>query len=400
MPDFGPLAIDGGEPIRTDMLPYARQTIEDDDVAAVVAALRSDWLTTGPLVKEFEEAFAREVGTAHAVAVSSGTAALHAAVAALGIGAGDEVIVPAMTFVATANCVVFQGGTPVFADVNQRSLLIDPDQVKALLTPRTRAVIAVDFAGQPSDYDRLREVTDAHGISLFADACHALGARYRGRPVGSLADASTFSFHPAKHIATGEGGMLTTDDSDLARRAKIFRNHGITSDLHERAVKGSWHYEMVDLGFNYRLTDMQCALGMKQLEKAGAWLDRRLEIASRYRNELVQVDGVEPLTTATDVEHAYHLFVVRLSGQQFAERREEFFAALRAEGIGVNVHYIPVHLHPFYRERFETSPGLCPVAESEYSRILSLPIFASMTDDDVDDVLAAVRKVASALGRR
>jgi len=398
MPDFGPLAIDGGEPIRTHMLPYARQTIEDDDVAAVVAALRSDWLTTGPLVKEFEEAFAREVGAAHAVAVSSGTAALHAAVAALGIGAGDEVIVPAMTFVATANCIVFQGGTPVFADVNRKTLLIDPDQVEALLTPRTRAVIAVDFAGQPSDYDRLTDVTDAHGISLVADACHALGARYRGRPVGSLADASAFSFHPAKHIATGEGGMLTTDHAAVARRATVFRNHGITSDLHDRAEKGSWHYEMVDLGFNYRLTDLQCALGMKQLEKVGAWLDRRREIASRYRNELAHVGGIEPLTTAPDVEHAYHLFVVRLSDQQFATRREEFFTALRAEGIGVNVHYIPVHLHPFYKEHFDTSPGLCPVAESEYGRTLSLPIFASMTDDDVEDVLTAVRKVALALG--
>lgn len=400
MPDFGPLAIDGGEPIRTDMLPYARQTIDDDDVAAVVAALRSDWLTTGPLVEEFEEAFAREVGAAHAVAVSSGTAALHAAVAALGIGAGDEVIVPAMTFVATANCVVFQGGTPVFSDVDRKTLLIDPDQVEALLTPHTRAVIAVDFAGQPSNYDKLREVTDVHGIPLVADACHALGARYRGRQVGSLADASVFSFHPAKHIATGEGGMLATDDGSLARRAMIFRNHGITSDLHERAEKGSWQYEMVELGFNYRLTDLQCALGMKQLEKAAGWLDRRREIASRYRNELVHIGGVEALTTAPDVEHAYHLFVVRLSDQQLAARREEFFTALRAEGIGVNVHYFPVHLHPFYRERFDTSPGLCPVAESEYGRILSLPVFASMTDDDVEDVLTAVRKVVLAFGRR
>jgi len=400
MPDFGPLAIDGGEPIRTDMLPYARQTIDDDDVAAVVATLRSDWLTTGPLVDEFEEAFAREVGSAHAVAVSSGTAALHAAVAALGIGAGDEVIVPAMTFVATANCVVFQGGTPVFADVNRKTLLIDPDQVEALLTPRTRAVIAVDFAGQPSNYDRLRKITDAHGIPLVADACHALGARYRGRPVGSLADASAFSFHPAKHIATGEGGMLATDNGDLARKARVFRNHGITTDLHERAEKGSWHYEMVDLGFNYRLTDLQCALGMKQLEKADSWLERRRKIASRYRSGLLPIHGVEPLTTDLDVEHAYHLFVVRLSDQQLATRRGEFFAALRAEGIGVNVHYIPVHLHPFYKKRFETGPGLCPVAESEYDRILSLPIFASMTDDDIEDVRTAVEKVALAFRDR
>ncbi len=396
MPDFGPLAIDGGEPIRTDMLPYARQTIDEDDVAAVVATLRSDWLTTGPLVEEFENAFASEVGTQHAVAVSSGTAALHVAVAALGIGTGDEVIVPAMTFVATANCVVLQGGTPVFADVDSKTLLIDPDQIEALLTPRTRAVIAVDYAGHPCDYDALREITDAHGIAIIADACHAVGGRYREQPVGGLADLSTFSFHPAKHIATGEGGMITTGDMDLARRARIFRNHGITTDHRERAEQGSWFYEMVDLGFNYRLTDFQCALGIKQLEKASSWLKRRRAIASRYSSALSGVHGVEPLPTAADVEHAYHLYVIRLSDHHLATKRDEIITALRAEGIGVNVHYIPVHLHPFYRERFGTIPGNVPVAEAEYRRILSLPMFPAMTDRDIADVVTAVRKTTTA----
>lgn len=400
MPNSGPLAIDGGEPVRTDMLPYARQTIDDDDVAAVVAALRSDWLTTGPLVEDFEEALAREVGTSYAVAVSSGTAALHVAVAALGISTGDEVIVPTMTFASTANCVVFQGGTPVFADVDRETLLIDPDHVAALLTPRTRAVITVDYAGQPSDYDRLKRLTDSRGIPLIADACHALGARYRGRQVGSLADVSTFSFHPAKHIATGEGGMLATDNPDIARRSRIFRNHGMTSDLHERAEKGSWHYEMVELGFNYRLTDLQCALGLKQLEKAGAWLDRRREIASGYHDGLAQMVGVEPLSTVPDVDHAYHLFVIRFSDRKLAANRAEIFTAFRAEGIGVNVHYIPVHLHPFYRTRFGTGPGLCPIAEEEYRHILSLPMFPAMTDFDVEDVLTAVGKVATSFAEK
>jgi perosamine synthetase len=400
MPQYGPLALDGGEPVRTEMLPYARQTIDDQDVAAVVAALRSDWLTTGPLVEEFEEAFAREVGAAHAVAVSSGTAALHLAVAALEIGSGDEVIVPAMTFASTANCVVFQGGTPVFSDVDSETLLIDPDQVEKLLTPKTRAVITVDYAGQPSGYDKLREITDARGMPLIADACHALGARHRGRRVGSLADVSTFSFHPAKHISTGEGGMLVTDSEEIARHARILRNHGITSDLHERAERGSWHYEMVDLGFNYRLTDLQCALGLKQLEKAGIWLDRRREIASAYRNRLAEIRGVEPLSTAPDIDHAYHLFVIRFSDRQLAAQRAEIFTAFRAEGIGVNVHYIPVHLHPFYKSRFGFDPGLCPRAEEEYRRILSLPMFPAMTDRDVEDVLTATGKIVTSFAEK
>jgi perosamine synthetase len=397
MPDFGPLAIDGGEPVRRQLLPYARQTVDDDDITAVVEALRSDWLTTGPLVETFEKAFASEVGAGHAVAVSSGTAALHAAVAALGIGAGDEVIIPALTFVATANCVVFQGGKPVFADVDPETLLLDPNQVEALVTPRTRAVIAVDYAGQPCDYDGLRKITDAHEISLVADACHAVGGRYRGKAVGSLAMLSTFSFHPAKHVATGEGGMITTNDPELARRARIFRNHGITTDHRQRAEKGSWFYEMVELGLNYRLTDMQCALGLKQLEKAGFRLKRRRAIAARYRSSLSQVSGIEPLAVTDNVEHAYHLFVIRLTENDLAAKRDEVLSALRAEGIGVNVHYIPVHLHPFYRERFGTHPGDIPVAEAEYQRILTLPMFPAMTDQDVDDVVTAIRKVVGGL---
>jgi len=400
MPGLRRLAIDGGDPVRRSILPYGRQLIEEADIAAVVAALRSDWLTTGPRIEEFERAFASRVEADHAVAVSSGTAALHAAMHALRITVGDEVVVPAMTFAATANCVVFEGGNPVFADVDPNTLLIDPERVADLVTPQTRAVIAVDYAGQACDYDALRSILEPRRIGLVADACHALGGRSDDRFVGSLADLSTFSFHPVKHIATGEGGMITTDDEDLARRMRIFRNHGITTDHRQRAESGSWRYEIVDLGYNYRLSDIQCALGSRQLEMLDQWVRRRHAIADRYISGFSRVAGIEPLETRLGVEHAYHLFVIKLCDDRLAAKRGEVFAALRAEGIGVNVHYLPVHLHPYYRKHFDTGPGLCPVAETEYDRILSLPIFASMTDGDVEDVLTAVEKVVAAFADR
>ncbi len=375
------------------MLPYGRQWVQDDDIDGVVEVLRSDWLTTGPKVGDFERAFAEFAGTGEAVAVSSGTAALHTAMYALGISPGDEVIVPSLTFVATANCVVFQGGTPVFADVEQDTLLMDPVQVEAKITSRTKAIIAVDYCGQPCDYDVLRSTADRHHLSLVADACHALGGRYKGRPVGSLADLSTFSFHPTKHITSGEGGMVTTNDSNAARRMRSFRNHGLTKDSHEREQAGSWFYEMVNLGYNYRLTDLQCALGMSQLGKLIAWVSRRQEIARRYDSAFSDMTSVHPLRVRRDVSHPYHLYVIQLDLTQLHTTREKVFTALRDLGIGVNVHYIPVHLHPFYRKHFGTGPGLCPVAESAYERILSLPIFPRMTDNDVDVVIAAVGKV-------
>jgi perosamine synthetase len=372
-------------------LPYGRQWIDDEDIAAVVAVLRSDWLTTGPRVPEFENAFAQEVGTVEAVAVNSGTAALHAAMAALGIGPGDEVIVPALTFAATANCVVYRGGTPVFADVDPETLLIDPLSVEARRTPKTRAIIAVDYAGQPCDYAALQALADRHGLRLVADACHAVGATYRGRPVGSLAALSTFSFHPVKPMTTGEGGMITTNDATLAQRMRTFRNHGITTDHRQREAAGSWFYEMVELGFNYRLTDLQCALGLAQLRRLPAWIHRRQEIARRYDEAFAAHPCATPLALRPDRTHAYHLYVVRVAGD-----RKRAFGALRNCGIGVQVHYIPVHLHPFYRQRFGTVPGLCPVAEAAYEQILSLPIFPQMTDADVDRVVDAVAQSVEA----
>jgi len=393
------LAIDGGTPVREGMLPYGRQWVDESDVQAVVAVLRSDWLTTGPKVEEFERALAELVGVENAVAVSSGTAALHTVTYAIGIGPGDEVIVPPITFAASANCVVFQGGKPVFADVDPDTLLLDPAQVEAKITPRTKAVIAVDYAGQPCDYDALRAIADRHRLILVADACHALGGSYKERPVGSLADLSVFSFHPVKHITTGEGGMITTNDPELARRMRVFRNHGITTDHRQREQQGSWFYEMVDLGYNYRLTDIQCALGMSQLRKLSAWVARRQQIARRYDTAFAEVPAVKPLGVREEVSHAYHLYVIRLNTARLGATRSEVFAVLRAEGIGVNVHYIPVHLQPFYRERLGTEPGLCPVAEAAYEQFITLPIFPRMSDDDVDDVVRAVHKIAGAFTR-
>lgn len=382
---------------RDSIIPYGHQWVDEADIEAVVQVLRSAWLTTGPKVSEFEEAFDEFTGAKYAVTVSSGTAALHAAMYAIGIKPGDEVIVPAMTFAATANCVVFQGGSPVFVDVDPESLLIDPDQVKAKITPRTKAVIAVDYTGHACDYDVLREIADRYGLVLVADACHALGATYKGRPVGSLADLNVFSFHPVKHITTGEGGMITTDNPEFAERMRVFRNHGITTDYRQREKQGSWFYEMVDLGYNYRLSDIQCALGLSQLKKLPSWLKRRQEIVQRYNAAFAEIPVVRPLKVRADVSHAYHLYVIRLNLEYLKVTRAEVFAALRAEGIGVNVHYIPVHLHPFYRERFGTKRGMCPVAEAAYERIISLPIFPGMTDTHVKDVVEAVRKVVGAL---
>lgn len=392
-PDQPELAIQGGTPVRRTMLPYGRQWLDEEDVQAVVEVLRSDYLTTGPKVAEFEREFAALVGAREAVAVSNGTAALHAAVSAAGIGPGDEVITSPMTFAATANCVVFQGGTPVFADVDPKTLLVDPAQVEAKITQRTRAIIAVDYAGQPCDYDALRQIADRRGLTLIADSCHALGARYKDRPVGSLADMTTFSFHPVKHITTGEGGMISTDDPGLAKRIRLFRNHGINADHRERERRGSWFYEIVDIGYNYRITDFQCALGICQIRKLDSFTARRRAIACRYDKAFTHVPQVSPLETKPEVSHVYHLYVILLELERLRTDRASVFAALRAEGIGVNVHYIPVHLHPFYRQRFKTKLGDCPASESAYERLISLPMFAGMDDEDVDDVIEAVHKV-------
>ena len=391
MPDQ--LALCGGTPVRSALLPYGRQHLEEDDIAAVVKVLRSDWLTVGPAIEAFEHAFAECVGAEQAVAVSSGTAALHAAMHALGIGPGDEVIVPPLTFAASANCVVYQGGTPVFADVEPETLLLDPLQVEAKITSRTKAIVAVDYAGQPCDYDALTDIARRHGLALVADACHAVGGSYCGRAVGTLGDLTAFSFHPVKHMTTGEGGMITTNDAELARRMRIFRNHGISTDHRQRAERGGFYYEMVTLGYNYRITDFQCALGLSQLGKLPGFVRRRRELAALYDAALTAFPCATPVATRPDRVSAYHLYPVQFDLTALGLSRDTLYAALRAENIGVNVHYLPVHLHPYYRKRFGTGPGLCPVTEAAYARLITLPLFPRMTDADAEDVLTAVRKV-------
>src|SRR5450756_177679 len=381
------------------MLPYAHQTISAADVDAVVSVLKSPWLTTGPAVDAFESAFAARVHAKDAVAVSSGTAALHAAMHTLALRDGDEVVVPALTFVASANAAVYVGARPVFADVDPETLLLDVESAERAASARAKAVVSVDYAGQPCDYDLLGEFTEDRGLDLVIDACHSLGATWGGRPSSGYGRLSAFSFHPVKHITTGEGGIVATDSPDDAARLRAFRNHGIDKDSRAREHAGSWQYAMTDLGYNYRLTDMQCALGVAQLARLNEWLKRRRAIAALYLEGIADIPGVRPLVVSPKAEHAWHLFVVQLELDRLRVDRNAVFDALRAEGIGVNVHYMPVHLHPYYQRHYGTRAGLCPNAEAAYERILSLPMFAGMTDTDVADVLAAVTKVLEAYRR-
>ena len=393
------LAINGGSPVRATFLPYGRQSIEEADVAAVVEVLRSDWLTTGPRVAEFEEAFAARVGAAYAVSFSSGTAALHGAAFAAGLNAGDEAITTPLTFAATANCVLYQDATPVFADVSADTLNLDPDQITKKLSSKTRAILPVDYSGHPADLAVIMGVAQRHGLIVIEDACHALGAEFGGKRVGSIADMTVFSFHPVKHITTGEGGMVATNNPQLAETLRRFRNHGISSDARQRQSAGQWYYEMVLLGFNYRLPDIVCALGIEQLKRLDANLARRREIAAQYTTAFREVHGVIAPSVRTEANPAWHLYPIRLDLEKLTEDRAQIFRALRAENIGVNVHYIPVHLHPYYRDRFGFHGGEFPVAEDAYSRLISLPMFHSMTSQDVQDVIAAVIKVVSSYSR-
>jgi len=390
-----PLAVHGGTPLREKLLPYGRQTLDENDIQAVVEVLKSDWLTTGPKVGEFEEAFAARVGGKFAVSFSSGTAALHGAAFAAGLGPGDEAITTPMTFCATANCVLYQRATPVFADVCEDTLNLDPREVSRKVSSRTKAVIAVDYAGHPVALDELRQIAEGAGALLIEDACHALGAEYRGRRVGGIADMTVFSFHPVKHLTTGEGGMVTTNDRKLAETLRRFRNHGISSEARQRQESGQWFYEMVLLGFNYRLTDIACALGISQLEKLDDNLAQRREIAARYNAAFKGEPGVIAPSVRPEVNPAWHLYPIRIESAKLRGDRAQIFRALRAENIGVNVHYIPVHRHPYYRDHFAFRGGEFPVAERAYEQLISLPMFHGMSDGDAEDVIGAVKKVLS-----
>jgi len=390
-----PLAIHGGRPVRETLLAYGHQMIDEADIQAVVEVLRSDWLTTGPKVGEFEEAFAARVGAKYAVSFSSGTAALHGAAFAAGLKEGDEAITSPMSFAATANCLLYVGARPVFADVCDDTLNIDVEKIRAVVSARTRAIVPVDYAGHPADLDTILEVAETHGLTVIEDACHALGARYKGRQAGSIAHLTVFSFHPVKHITTGEGGMVTTDRLELADKLRCFRNHGITSEARQRQACGQWFYEMVSLGFNYRLTDIACALGLSQLAKLEQNLERRREIAAAYEESLGDIPGLILPSVRDGVEPAWHLYPIRVDVKQVQGNRAEVFRALRAENIGVNVHYIPIHLHPYYRERFGYRGGEYPVAENSYENLISLPMSHGMSDQDVSHVIEAVTKTMS-----
>jgi len=384
------LALFGGPPVRaTAPLPYAHQTIEADDLAAVTEALASDWITQGPTVARFERALAERAGVKHAVAVANGTAALHAACWAAGLGPGDDAITTPLTFAATANAVVYQGARPVFADIDGATLNIDPDAVKRTATERTRAILSVDFAGLPCDYDRLLRLAREHGWLVIADAAHSFGGAFVGRPVGALADMTTLSFHPVKLITTGEGGAVLTDRDDLAERLRMMRHHGIRYADPTRP----WRYEIPEPGNNYRLTDFQSALGLSQLAKLERFWTRRDRLARRYRERLDGSPFVELPALPEGLRHGWHLFVVLLSLDRLTADRDTVLQALRAENIGATVHYPLVYGHPFYRERFGYAAGLCPVAETVEARLVTLPLFPAMTEGDQDDVLRAMDKV-------
>ena len=389
------LALRGGAPVRKTPLPYARQTVEPDDLAAVGEALASDWITQGPTVARFERALADRAGVKHAIAVASGTAALHAACWAAGLAAGDEVITTPLTFAATAAAIVARRAQPVFADIDRATLNVSADAVKRAATGRTRALLTVDFAGLPCDYDHLLRLAREHGWIVIADAAHSFGGACGDRSVGALADMTTLSFHPAKLITTGEGGAVLTDRDDLAERLRAVRHHGICYTDRDHP----WRYEIPELGNNYRLTDFQSALGLSQLGKLDRFWHRRDQLARRYRERLAGSRFIELPALSDSRRHGWHLFVVMLHLERLTAERDTIVAALRAENIGATVHYLLVYRHPFYRKEFGYGPGLCPTADAIEERLVTLPLFPAMSDADQDDVLSALDKVLTHYAR-
>ncbi|UOQ44122.1 UDP-4-amino-4,6-dideoxy-N-acetyl-beta-L-altrosamine transaminase [Halobacillus salinarum] len=387
------LALFGGPAVRSTYIPYGRQWIDDTDIEAVIEVLKSDYLTTGPKIEQFEQAIAHFVGAKFAVAFSSGTAALHAACFAAGINEESQVITSPMTFAASANCVLYMGGTPVFADIDPHTYNISPASVREKLTSKTKAIIPVDFTGQPAAYKEIREIAKENNLVVIEDAAHAIGAKYKGAPVGSFNDMTMFSFHPVKHITTGEGGMITTNNESYYQKLVQFRSHGITRDSAKLSIKDEpYYYEMQHLGFNYRLTDLQAALGLSQLQKLDHFIKKRKHIVSLYNESFKDHPALIPPFQAKEAESSWHLYIIRLNLNRLTTSRKEIVAALHGENIGVNVHYIPVHQHPYYQNKgFRT--GECPEAEKLYQEIISLPLFPKMTEQDAQDVIHAVKKV-------
>lgn len=371
------------------MIPYGKQTIEQDDIQAVVDVLKSDFLTTGPKIAEFEQTVADYVGAKYAVAISNGTSALHAACFAAGIEPGDEVITTPLTFAASANCVLYCGGTPVFADVDPKTYNIDPEDIQRKITDRTKAIIAVHLAGQPCDMDAIHSIAREHGLIVIEDGAHALGSVYKGKKVGSMSDMTTFSFHPVKPITTGEGGMIVTDNEDFYKKMILFRSHGITRDDSMMTRNDEpWFYQQFNLGYNYRITDIQCALGCSQMKKLDRFLARRKEIVARYNEAFADCDNIITPYQLSDTESGWHLYIVQVKKCD----RRQVFENMREKGIGVNVHYIPVYMHPYYQEHGYENVH-CANAEEIYSHIISLPLYPGLTSEQQDYVIDTLKSL-------
>lgn len=387
-------AIEGGTPVRDTKLFYGHQYIDEADIKAVTDVLRSDFLTCGPQIGNLEKRLCELTGAKYAVACSNGTAALHMACQAAGIGEGDELITTPITFAASANCALYCGATPVFADIDPETYNIDPACVKAKITERTKAVVAVDYTGQAVELKPLLEMCHERGITLIEDGAHSIGTLYDGRPVGSIADMTTFSFHPVKTVTGGEGGAVLTNDPKLYQRLKLFQTHGITREpeLLQHESHGGWYYEQVELGMNYRMTDMQAALISSQLDKLPMFRKRRKEIVAKYDRAFLQIPELLVQKEIQESDTTRHLYILRIRPEKLTIDRKQFFEAMAAENICCNVHYIPVYYHPYY-EKLGYGKGLCPNAEKLYSEIMSLPLYYSLTDQDVDDVITAVRKL-------
>ncbi|MEC1305731.1 MULTISPECIES: UDP-4-amino-4,6-dideoxy-N-acetyl-beta-L-altrosamine transaminase [Lysinibacillus] len=372
---------------RNEFLSYGRQSIDEEDIRTVIETLRSPFLTQGPKIKEFEQAIADYVGAQYAVAFCNGTAALHAACYTAGIGEGDEVITSPITFAASANCVRYMGGTVVFADIDAKTYNIDPAEIRKKITHNTKAIIPVDFTGQPADMDAIMEIAHAHNLVVIEDGAHSLGAEYKGKKVGTQADMTMFSFHPVKPITTAEGGIIVTNNEDYYHKLKLFRSHGIEHTEYS-TEQGDWYYEMTDLGYNYRMTDLQAALGLSQITKIDSFIQQRREIAAFYTEAFQSMDGIVVPHQLQETNSGWHLYMIQLEKGS----RKQIFEQMRALNIGVHVHYIPVYWHPYYQQ-LGYERGLCPIAEKWYENVLTLPIHPTMKTEDLAIIVKNIKEL-------
>lgn len=388
------LAVYGGKPVRKAMLPYGMHLMGKEEITSALACLKSNWIVSGPIVSKFEKAFSEYTGAKYAVALTSGTAALHAALLACGIGSNDEVITTPYTFCSTSNAILYAGAKPVFIDVEYDTFNINSNNIKYKINRKTKAILPVHFAGQPCDMDKIMDIAKKHKLMVIEDAAHACGAGFKGKKIGNIGDASCFSFHPVKNMTTVEGGMLTTNNKKIAEKAHSLRFHGITKDVLSREFTSKpWFYEMKDLGFKYNLSDLQASIGLEQLKKLEKWNKIREKYVEIYKEAFKNIKEIEIPEVKEDRKSAWHLYVIKLNLESLKADRDTIMRALRAENIGVNVHYIPVHYHPYYKKRFNFKKGSFPAAERIYERAVTLPLFHSMAPKDLKDVIVALKKV-------